>query len=83
MKDKEDKLSTYEPDSIWSNLKYGIITIILLVGPLFIPGVTILHWIMVFFGFTIIFSVIVCILGIWQNLVGYKQNGKRTNRRTK
>lgn len=75
------KSNSYKPAPISSNLLYGIVTMIVMVGPLLIPGVTIMHWMMGFFGFTIIFYIIVCLAGIWQNLFGYKHSRKHTVRK--
>ena len=62
----------YDPGSFLEHLLYAIGTITVLTGPLLIPGLTFKLWTMGFFGAVIGFYILVCLLGIWKSLRGYR-----------
>lgn len=71
-------LHTYEPGSIWENALYGVGTVIVMVGPLLIPGLSLKDWLLEFFGGVIVIFFVICLLGMWQSL----RNAGRSQRRT-
>lgn len=58
----------YEPASIWEHLLYGVGGIVVMGGPLLIPGLTIKDWAVGFFGGVIGIYIIICLLGVWKNI---------------
>jgi len=71
--EKPQEQEEYEAGSIWEGLLYVAIMIVVLGGPLMIPGVTSKIWTIGLFGSVIFMYIVVCILGIWKNLKRVKR----------
>ena len=62
-----------EIGDFWEGLLYVIIMIVVLGGALMVPGVTIKGWIIGLFGSVIFFNIVICVMGIWKNIVRVKR----------
>ena len=63
----------YEAGSVWEGLLYVLIMIVVLGGPLLVPGVTIKGWAIGLFGSVIFIYIVICLVGIWKGFM----RGKR------
>ncbi|MDH5601525.1 MAG: hypothetical protein OEY78_09505 [Gammaproteobacteria bacterium] len=80
MNDKQpnaDKPYQFQPEPIWSNFAYLFSFVGILCIPLFFPEVSATTWIIIVFGITITFYILVCLLGIWKSLFAYKKQSRR------
>jgi len=57
----------YEPGSVWEHLLYGVGTLVVVVGPLLVPGLSFNDWILGFFGCVMVIYILVCLLGVWKS----------------
>ncbi len=96
MNDKKSKLSKPKTDigsggsghisqahnygSIWEHLLYGVGIVVVAVGPLLLPGLTIKGWVTGFFGGVVVIYIILCLLGAWKSLKGYGRVQGRARR---
>jgi len=70
---KTQEQKEHEISSFWKGLLYVLIMVVVLGGPLMVPGVTIKTWIIGLFGSVIFFNIVICFLGIWKNLMRVKR----------
>lgn len=93
MENKKDKFQTeaendeskhspkvYEGDSILDHILYGVGTLIVVVGPLLIPGISSKVLIAGFFGGVIVIYIAICLLGAWKSIMGNGRSQRRHGR---
>lgn len=72
--DTTGKSYQYEPTSIWSNFAYFFSGLCIMGIPFLFPGVSTKTWVIILFGGTIAFYILVCLLGIWKSLFSNKKS---------
>ena len=65
---QKDRTYVYAPDSLWSNLRYGLGTLAVILLPPLIPGVTGRELIMGYMGALVTVFSVVCVWGMVRSL---------------